>query len=149
MNWKEDFKNRLSEIFNCSAPTSNEDLEARLNSGQFSLPVPDVLWAYACGHLDLTIAYDDDDSPWENARGNLNHQGSVVPQTALAIPFVLQLAQHSSGTPQLRFMEDALWFSLGEQNVRLPFGCLELEEAPLDAKDPYFRHACYRSLKGE
>ena len=145
MNWLEEFHARLIKDFDWTPPISSQELEARLTSGAFFLPVPDILWAYASGHHQFGDG--DDESPWENMRGNLNHQGSVTPQTALAIPFVLQIARHLPDAPQIELLSEALWYGTGYQEFHLPWGWPIYEEEEKSGDDPYFGIACYYALK--
>ena len=145
MDWLQTFQTDLAEAFGWAPPQSAEELEARLTSGAFFLEVPDVLWSYACGQRQFSQNYPED--PWGNMVGNLFHQGSVRPETALAIPFVLRIALQYSGPHREVLVLDALYFGLGDESWHLPWGCPVDEQVEDGGHDPYFGIACYNALK--
>ena len=145
MDWLETFQRDLAVAFGWTPPQSAGELEARLTSDAFFLDVPDVLWAYACGQRQF--AQDEGEAPWSNMVGNLFHQGSVRPETALAIPFVLRIASQHSGIYREVLILDALYFGLGYESLHLPWGCPVDEQVEDGGHDPYFGIACYNALK--
>ena len=147
MNWLEEFHACLIQDFGWTPPTSSDELEARLNSVRASLPVPDTLWAYASGYRQFESDYDE--GVWSTMRHNLNHQGSVGPETALAIHFVVQIARHLQNAPRTDLLGDVLWFGTGDQSWHLPYGWPLFDKERDDSDDRYHGRSCYRALERE